>query len=224
LGAEQEGSALRTSPRYGFTLIELLVVIAIIAILASILFPVFSRARAKARQASCLSNLKQFGLAVDMYAQDYDEFLPAHNDNEAPYPSYDWRYDTFICRLYPYVRNEQLYKCPDDPLCKSFGTANERWWSYCFNRACEYGPHQPGWLSAFEDPSGTVLLFDGAEPDEGVELTDQNSLDKPDQWDADARKAYTRHNNGLNILWGDLHVKWRRHDTIEHNELTIFDD
>ena len=216
------GNALTTTCRRGFTLIELLVVIAIIAILASILFPVFSRARAKARQASCLSNLKQFGLAVDMYAQDYDEMLPAHNDNEAPLPPYDWRWDTFIVRLYPYVRNEQLYKCPDDSLWKPFGTANERWWSYDLNRGCEYAPGQPGWLSAFEDPSGTVLLFDGGEEDHGVELTDQDSLDKPDQWSDRARKAYKRHNGGLNILWADLHVKWRRCDTIEHSELTIF--
>ena len=63
--------------RRGFTLIELLVVIAIIAILAAILFPVFARAREKARQASCLSNCKQMGLAAMMYIQDYDEvFYP----------------------------------------------------------------------------------------------------------------------------------------------------
>ena len=61
----------------GFTLIELLVVIAIIAILAAILFPVFARAREKARQSSCLSNVKQIGTGLLMYAQDYDEVLPA---------------------------------------------------------------------------------------------------------------------------------------------------
>jgi prepilin-type N-terminal cleavage/methylation domain-containing protein len=64
------------SRNQAFTLIELLVVIAIIAILAAILFPVFAQAREKARQASCLSNAKQIGLAGQMYAQDYDEILP----------------------------------------------------------------------------------------------------------------------------------------------------
>src|SRR5438105_15312315 len=62
--------------RSAFTLIELLVVIAIVAILAAILFPVFAQAREKARQAGCLSNLKQLGLAQSMYTQDYDETLP----------------------------------------------------------------------------------------------------------------------------------------------------
>ena len=67
---------MRTPRCRGFTLIELLVVIAIIAILAAILFPVFAQARGKARQAACLSNLKQLGLATLMYAQDYDEMFP----------------------------------------------------------------------------------------------------------------------------------------------------
>ena len=216
---------MRTSRRTGFTLIELLVVIAIIAILASILFPVFSRARAKARQTSCLSNLKQFGLALDMYTQDYDEMLPAHNDDEPPYPTYDWRYDTFICRLIPYVRSEQLFRCPDDRGCRPLGTPNERWWSYCFNRACEYAPHVPFSLSAFEDPSGTVVLFDGAEPDHGVELTDNNALDAdPGGWDDWARDAYTRHNSGLNILWADGHAKWRKADSLKRSALTVAAD
>src|SRR5215207_2591903 len=66
------------SARRGFTLIELLVVIAIIAILAAILFPVFAQAREKARSASCLSNIKQLGLTLQMYAQDYDEIYPGY--------------------------------------------------------------------------------------------------------------------------------------------------
>ena len=95
----------------GFTLIELLVVIAIIAILAAILFPVFARARDKARQASCTSNMKQIALAAMMYAQDYDETLAPHY---AQWISGDWttRYFGYYDALEPYTKNEQIYMCP----------------------------------------------------------------------------------------------------------------
>ena len=96
--------------RAGFTLIELLVVIAIIAILAAILFPVFARAREKARQSSCTSNLKQIGTAFMMYAQDYDEVLPdlltGRNTNDPT------RYYSWIAVIMPYVKNNQLFQCP----------------------------------------------------------------------------------------------------------------
>jgi prepilin-type N-terminal cleavage/methylation domain-containing protein/prepilin-type processing-associated H-X9-DG protein len=102
----------------GFTLIELLVVIAIISILAAILFPVFSKAREKARQISCLSNLKQVTLAIMMYTEDYDEMTPPVyytdvGDPAAHYWGTPFPDATHICILDSYLKNSKILTCPD---------------------------------------------------------------------------------------------------------------
>ena len=108
----------------GFTLVELLVVIAIIAILAAILFPVFARARENARRSSCQSNLKQIGLGIIQYAQDYDEIMvpawlngtgtgfgwSATNKSPGTIGNYKW-----MDLIQPYVKSEQIFNCPSAP-------------------------------------------------------------------------------------------------------------
>ena len=103
---------------WGFTLIELLVVIAIISILAAILFPVFARARENARRASCMSNVKQMGLGVMMYVQDYDEkYPPSYIPAPGPTPdgqSTYWSSTLWLWQqiIYPYTKSSQIYRCP----------------------------------------------------------------------------------------------------------------
>ena len=102
----------RRKDRHAFTLIELLVVIAIIAILAAILFPVFARARENARRTSCQSNLKQMGLAIMQYTQDYDERLFGHRNYSPPNNSCSGGYAAWPTFIDPYVKNWQIFNCP----------------------------------------------------------------------------------------------------------------
>ncbi|MEI6500574.1 MAG: DUF1559 domain-containing protein, partial [Armatimonadota bacterium] len=105
--------------RKGFTLIELLVVIAIIAILAAILFPVFAKAREKARQSSCLSNVKQIALGMMQYAQDYDErMVPAAMYYATP------NYYTWMYLMQPYVKSSQIFTCPSSTATGWNGSLN----------------------------------------------------------------------------------------------------
>jgi prepilin-type N-terminal cleavage/methylation domain-containing protein len=120
--------------RKGFTLIELLVVIAIIAILAAILFPVFAQAREKARQASCISNLKQLTMGFVMYAQDYDETFPSWNwavNYSGGSGNPNNNATTLWCNaIFPYVKNAQVYNCPSDALGLTTQNAFGGWFNF----------------------------------------------------------------------------------------------
>ena len=181
--------------RRGFTLIELLVVIAIIAILAAILFPVFSRARAKARQTQCLSNLRQLGTAIMMYCQDWDETTPLMYYSTGA-GKYRWHQI-----IQPYVRNTEIYRCLEGPnyvdpysgLYMSYGmnTTNDGY--ACF----WYGVP----LARIEDPSGTIYIGDSS----GGRYYIYWSSSEPHE-----RYLDKRHNQGANILFCDGHAKWRK--------------
>jgi prepilin-type N-terminal cleavage/methylation domain-containing protein/prepilin-type processing-associated H-X9-DG protein len=159
-----------------FTLIELLVVIAIIAILAAILFPVFAQAREKARQTSCLSNMKNLGLAEMMYMQDYDEMFPRLRlYNLAPFSQFGtnkWAYGIQDA-LKPYVKNEDVYKCPSDGIARddcdaTYGKAISYSWThfrdtdqwFCFGLHAYYDTNQSMSLAAVGSPADTVSMYE----------------------------------------------------------------
>ena len=158
----------RSRPERGFTLIELLVVIAIIAILAAILFPVFAQAREKARATSCSSNIRQAGLALMQYTQDYDERYPNGlvNPNGAPSFGMGW-----AGQSYAYIKNTGLLHCPDDSTAQKLGSDNFNYYavSYALNTNVAGKA-----IAAFASPASTVALCEvfGAtaridQPDEG---------------------------------------------------------
>jgi prepilin-type N-terminal cleavage/methylation domain-containing protein/prepilin-type processing-associated H-X9-DG protein len=152
----------------GFTLIELLVVIAIIAILAAILFPVFAKVREKARQTTCVSNLKQIGLGVAQYTQDYDETLPS---GWYPDPSGSNGYYSWNANIVPYIKSSAVFACPSNShnteAYKNGGTAHDG--VTVIHRSYEVldTPYSafPGnsvaiKLAAFQTPSSTIGAFD----------------------------------------------------------------
>ena len=179
--SDADGQSARPSRR-GFTLIELLVVIAIIGILAAILFPAFARARENARRSSCQSNLKQIGLGIAQYTQDYDERMPyaAHN-----LEWYEGRGTGWMDDLQPYVKSTQLFTCPSmkfgGNVAPFDGTASpaQAWGSYTANLAYmdeddintgftrhPFSKHTSGLFPAvsiarFDAPATTVMVSDG---------------------------------------------------------------
>lgn len=193
--------------RAGFTLIELLVVIAIIAILAAILFPVFARAREKARQSSCLSNQKQLGLAWTMYVQDYDENIP-------PYSLRTWNPASWGPKWFqliqPYIKNEQILVCPSDRG-ETIGYAYNGY--FLVNEENQtatpgygwdmYPSHSADFLSDIEQPASMIVL--------GESLNSYYFLYLPSHINNSSlnyRFTFDRHNGGCNYAFADGHSKW----------------
>jgi prepilin-type N-terminal cleavage/methylation domain-containing protein/prepilin-type processing-associated H-X9-DG protein len=196
--------------RNGFTLIELLVVIAIIAILAAILFPVFARARENARRASCGSNLKQIGLGIMQYTQDYDEKMPPSR-NQAVGADTPWHW-----LIQPYVKSVQLFRCPSNSSNNNVnGTprvaANipEIKVSYLGNGGEEgetnFGGNRPfdenngEALASLQNPATTLLVM------ETKERGDERMFGTADI--TSTTQTFTNHLGTTNFLFVDGHVK-----------------
>ena len=213
----------------GFTLIELLVVIAIISILAAILFPVFARARENARRTSCLSNMKQMGLGMMQYMQDYDEVYPMHYNGSERWPQI----------MNPYVKSNQLYQCP------SRDAGFEYQGDYTSAGTIGYGMNY--WLNSYYYPSSTergIKMAAIQRPTETVWIAEINGIPRgsnpssvnayqsyPSYYGKVSNPSSTtygmsvspeppgrlteRHLEGVNVLWADGHVKWLKREVLE---------
>ena len=230
----------RRSPIFsGFTLIELLVVIAIIAILAAILFPVFARARENARRSSCQSNLKQIGLGILQYVQDYDEKYPATLTYTGGANNYALSRN-WVLMTDPYVKSTQLFTCPSDPNSLNIPAGQFYWGnfgavrvSYAYNIEIGGFLHadpRPVNQAAFTNISQTVMVTDaGGAPSTTVAAPDWAK--EPNSWILDQasnpvvtataaqptinnNSIFTgpnaRHLETCNVLWADGHVKAQR--------------
>ena len=223
---------MRTDSRKAFTLVELLVVIAIIAILAAILFPVFAKAREKARQSSCSSNMKQIGLAMKQYTVDYDEshmpyWYGAYNGSV---------YLTMMDLLNPYTKNTQIWKCPSaNQDVTQFGGAAGQYLSsnYCWpawvyynywgwngvamlsgfpgqvsstGYAGNYGGNIP--MELTPNPSSACWLVEGYYRSYTVAGSSFGSAASTGFSSTPSNQLFYRHSEGQNVLFIDGHVKW----------------
>jgi len=230
----------------GFTLIELLAVIAIISILSAILFPVFARARENARRASCLSNLKQIGLGIMMYTQDYDEKLVSYAyPNPTGTVIYGWQ-----VALMPYVKNTQLFVCPGaykistntsdgcDPTFVSTTKTGAGSYGYNYIYLGNYHSGSPWYitdisLAAVDEPSQTVMVNEisglaglGATypPSYWTGVTNASACDTDPTWKPGVKVLGDQngqwHFGGTNTVFVDGHAKWMLYSTLKHFKST----
>jgi len=208
--------------RKGFTLIELLVVIAIIAILAAILFPVFAKAREKARQSSCLSNTKQLALGVLQYSQDYDERFPAkwwYFIHVPPNQTASSNYLTWAECILPYVKNDQVFQCPSRQFTQAQMPYTTYPFAYNYNGANTVSASDAtaaglDWcaLGTVQMPANMVMLYDGWTMDTWwyaqwhADIINRNPGGAG--WGSSTFDTVLRHNDGANVAFVDGHCKW----------------
>ncbi len=205
----------------GFTLIELLVVIAIIAILAAILFPVFAKAREKARQIACLSNEKQIGTGLLQYNQDFDETFPMRYTDTDPA---DGHQRSWKDEIYPYIKSYAVFKCPSNPAAQQldsaanakpagFATSYAFWLPDIFlSGQFGHGASYPQKLAGIDQPSNALIILETSWvfPDAGPYLgytepadTTNNQVAGPSSYNSGHSK------NSGNIIYMDGHAKYR---------------
>jgi prepilin-type N-terminal cleavage/methylation domain-containing protein/prepilin-type processing-associated H-X9-DG protein len=204
--------------RKGFTLIELLVVIAIIAILAAILFPVFAKAREKARQSACMSNVKQLTNAALMYAQDYDEtFCKALNMTPAGVLQRYWQE-----LLIPYIANSNSFSmtggtakvlmCPDLKRNGGNPASNQSLYGYGWNSGTTNPPSPPDGMGQYAGDGGPYLRTADVKTPSEVILMGDISINTNNVcyliWRSVISYIPSLHNDGANYGFVDGHVKW----------------
>lgn len=213
--------------RRAFTLIELLVVIAIIALLAAILFPVFGRARENARRSSCLSNMKQVGLGMFQYIQDYDEVYPAHYNGISGAGRQRWPQ-----LVQPYVKSTQIFNCPsrsDWEFKGDYTTAGTI--AYGINYWLNNYYYPTVKLSSIQNPVETVWVGEIRGLVKGADAVNTSAYQcYPSYFGAVDNRSYptygfdipeapgrltNRHFDGLNVIWADGHAKWVRREVLE---------
>lgn len=241
---QRPASPIRNKAYQGFTLIELLVVIAIIALLAAILFPVFSRARENARRTSCLSNSKQMGYGFVQYSQDYDERYPPYTGNDQVDRDNSALFSATVAPtgwailLQPYVKSDQIFQCPSDPVRPNLSTGVD-YSDYVYNyyvgvypgvvtlpSGTRIQPVKSTKLSEFTFPTSTILTLEGPSATSGLGvgaayyyMSDSNFITEIQTLTTDPTKlayynAARRHLGGAIYNFADGHAKWYQPDLI----------
>ena len=199
--------------RSGFTLIELLVVIAIIAILAAILFPVFAKAREKARQSSCSSNEKQLSNGVIMYAQDYDEKPPLVYDDTLGTANRE----IWVEKVEPYVKNRQIYFCPSGSTAVNNPPKNTigAYYGLIMGHVLPEGQAAGKSIAEFTRPADIIMLMEGGWYTHYCPVCTTTYCGTSNKCVESGTVKTRLHSDGANYAYWDGHVKWQQSRKME---------